>query len=239
MRPDRLVVVTGTGTDVGKTWVGARLLGELVARGVRVAARKPAQSFAADAEARGEETDAHALARASGEHVHAVCPRHRWYEMAMAPPMAAEALGRPSFTVADLVAEIRWPEDIQVGIVEGVGGPRSPLAANGDTVDLAHALTPDAVLVVAPADLGAINAVRLAAAPFEDAVVVLLNRYAEADPVHRANARWLEERAEEERIVLARSVDELVSWVAETLLPRPRPTRGPRRQRPPADVDRL
>ena len=34
-----------------------------------------------------------------------VCPPHRWYEVPMAPPMAADALGRPPFTIADLVAE--------------------------------------------------------------------------------------------------------------------------------------
>ena len=48
VRPHRLVVVVGTGTDVGKTWVAARLLIDLRAAGVTVAARKPAQSFDPD-----------------------------------------------------------------------------------------------------------------------------------------------------------------------------------------------
>ena len=45
MRPRRLVLVVGTGTDVGKTWVSAHLLATLRAAGLTVAARKPAQSF--------------------------------------------------------------------------------------------------------------------------------------------------------------------------------------------------
>ncbi len=79
---------------------------------------------------------------------------------------------------------------------EGVGGPRSPLADDGDTVDLAAALDADAVLLVAEAGLGAINAVRLAAAAFARAapVSVLLNRYHPAERLHPANLAWLRDR---------------------------------------------
>ena len=113
MRPERLVLVCGTGTDVGKTWVCSRLLDELRRRGVTVAARKPAQSFDVDAagEPRGGPTDAEVLAAASGEGPGAVCPPERSYRRAMAPPMAAEALGLPAFSVADLVGELRWPPE--------------------------------------------------------------------------------------------------------------------------------
>jgi len=101
-RPDRLVAVVGTGTAVGKTWVSARVCQTLAARGRAVAARKLAQSFVpGDLDARA--TDAHVLARATGDRPESVCPPHRWFEVPMAPPMAAQALGRPPFTVADLV----------------------------------------------------------------------------------------------------------------------------------------
>ncbi len=39
-RPDLLVAVAGTGTEVGKTWVACRLAAELRARGLAVAARE-------------------------------------------------------------------------------------------------------------------------------------------------------------------------------------------------------
>ena len=70
-----------------------------------------------------------------------VCPAHRWYAIPMAPPMAAAALGLPAFTIADLAAETaaRAPAPSASRFVEGAGGPRSPLAADGDNVDLARA----------------------------------------------------------------------------------------------------
>ena len=59
--------------------------------------------------------------------------------------MAAAVLGRPAFSVDDLVAELAWPADTAVGLVETAGGPRSPIAADGDSVDLCTALSPDIV----------------------------------------------------------------------------------------------
>jgi len=100
-----LVVCTGTATEIGKTWVGAATLRALRDRGLSVAARKPVQSY----EIGDPTTDAAELAAATGEAVDMVCPAHRIYEVPMAPPMAADVLGRPSFTIEDLAAEITWP----------------------------------------------------------------------------------------------------------------------------------
>lgn len=153
LRPRRLVVVVGTGTDVGKTWVAARLLSELRGAGATVAARKPAQSF--DPGEDPSDLDAAVLGAASGEAPEVVCPAHRWYEVPMAPPMAAEALGRPPFRSADLVDELQWPTDpVDVGLVETAGGVRSPLAADGDCASFCAALAPDLVVLVADAGLG-------------------------------------------------------------------------------------
>ena len=192
-RPRGLVVVTGTGTAVGKTWFSAVTLGLLRERGVRVAARKPVQSSEPDE----HPTDSEVLAAATGDESDRVCRPNRSYERAMAPPIAAEALGLPAFTIANHAQEIEWPADVVVGFVEGAGGPRSPLAVDGDTVDLARQLRPDLVLVVAQPDLGAINAVRVSAEPFEGVapVVVALNRYDERDEMHARNRSWLDLRA--------------------------------------------
>ncbi len=194
-RPRALVVVTGTGTDIGKTWWTAATARALRERGLSVAARKPAQSFAHSDPGPGEpdETDASVLGAATDEDATTVCPDHRWYETAMAPPMAAAALGRPGFSIADLVAELTWPDDLDVGFVEGAGGPRSPLADDGDTVTLAAALAPDLIVLVAEAGLGTINAVRLCSDVLVPSapVVVALNRYDDAAPLHRANRDWL------------------------------------------------
>ena len=80
----------------------------------------------------------------------------------MAPPIAAEALGLPPFTVADLVGELDWPRPrVDVGLVETAGGVRSPQADDGDVCDLVAALGPDLVVLVADAGLGTINSIRL------------------------------------------------------------------------------
>jgi dethiobiotin synthetase len=184
-------VVSGTSTEVGKTWAAAELLRRLRAAGVAVSARKPVQSYAS-----GEgPTDAEVLAAASGATPHQVCPPHRWLPLPAAPPMAASMLGRPAFTLAALIAELALPER-GVVVIEGVGGPCSPLADDGDTTDLAVAVRADAVLLVADAGLGAINAVRLSAAALSRAApaTVLLNRYDPADRLHRGNLAWLRDR---------------------------------------------
>ena len=191
-RPERLVFVVGTGTEIGKTWVAARLAEALRRRGLRVAARKPVQSFAPDEEG---QTDAEVLAAATGEQPEGVCPRHRWYDVAMAPPMAADALGRPPIKIAELAAETAFPDQVDVGLVETAGGVRSPLAHDGDTIDLIGLLEPDAVVLVADAGLGTINAVLLAFAALAPMPVhVVLNRFDGGNGLHVANRRWLGER---------------------------------------------
>ena len=67
------VVVTGTGTEIGKTWVTAAALRALRARGIDAHGRKPVQSFAPG----DPTTDATELAAAGGEHPEVVCPPHR------------------------------------------------------------------------------------------------------------------------------------------------------------------
>ena len=197
------VFVTGTGTEVGKTWWSVALVRGLREFGVLAVARKPAQSFLPGT----GPTDAELLAEASGTDPTVVCPPARWYEVPLAPPMAAASLGRPGFSISDLAAETAGAADRLAGssvptriqrllLVEGAGGPRSPIADDGDNVDFARAIAPDLVVLVADAGLGTINAVRLAAAPFRESgipLVVALNRF-EGDDLHIANERWLRDR---------------------------------------------
>lgn len=191
-RPSMLVGVVGTGTEVGKTWVACSLLTELRQRNRTVAARKPAQSFEID----DVTTDADELARATGEDSVLICPAHRRYEIAMAPPMAADALGRNRVVIAELVDEIRgsWGgRSVDVGLVETAGGVRSPMAHDGDCVDLLRTLDIDVVMLVADAGLGTINSIRLAVdalATLGRPVTIFLNRFDEGTELHRRNRDW-------------------------------------------------
>jgi dethiobiotin synthetase len=211
MRPETVVLVCGTATEVGKTWVSSRLLSELRGRGCSVSARKLAQSFDVDSEGApiGGPTDAERLGEASGENPEAVCHASRTYHRAMAPPMAAEALGLAPFTIADLADEMAWPgQPVDVGVVEMAGGVRSPQAADGDTTDLVAAILPEVVVLVADAGLGTINSVRLsmdALATVERPgvrTVVVLDRFAGNHEIHRRNRDWLAERCDYRVITL-------------------------------------
>jgi dethiobiotin synthetase len=186
-RPRRLIVMAGTGTEVGKTWVGSQLLALARRRGLRVAARKPAQSFEP-----GTPTDAEVLAAATGEKPSTICPPHRWYAVPMAPPMAADVLGRERLSISALVDEIVWAVPLDLGLVEIAGGVRSPIAHDGDNADLIERLAPDAIVLVADAELGTINSVRLSLAALRNRRAhVFLNRFDANNDLHERNHIWL------------------------------------------------
>jgi dethiobiotin synthetase len=189
-RPALVVVVSGTGTEVGKTWLAAGLLAELRQRGFSVSARKPVQSYAP-----GEPTDAEILARASAETATAVCPAHRWYPIPLAPPIAARVLRQPPPTLSDLVDELErgWPSPpVDIGVVEGAGGVASPLAIDGDTAALARRIGAGLVVLVGEAQLGIINSVRLSHLALQPLpVAVYLNRYEPAGSLQEQSRHWL------------------------------------------------
>ena len=215
-RPATLLVVAGTGTEVGKTWVGAQLIERLVQSGATVSARKPAQSF----EPEDPSTDADVLAAASADDANLVCPPHRWYPVAMAPPMAADRLGREAVLLSDLVAETNasWHDTTmtagvaQVGLVELAGGPWSPAAHDGDGLDLTQRLAPDLVVLVADAGLGTINAIRPAVLALADIapVLVVLNRFDESSDLHLRNRDWLVEQYDVDLVTTVEALAERV-----------------------------
>jgi dethiobiotin synthetase len=205
-----IVVVAGTGTGIGKTWVAVELAIALRERGIAVVARKPVQSFAPEHET---PTDAEILGEATVEDPHIVCPPHRWLPREMAPPMAADALDADPFSVAELAAEVTGniPRDAIV-LVESVGGVRSPLAADGDTVTLVAALHPSLVVLVADAELGTINLVHLSIdVLISHRVVVYLNRYDAENELHVRNHDWLATRLGLEVVADPEALEEIVA----------------------------
>ncbi len=208
-RPKQLLLVAGTGTEVGKTYVGCQLLQAARQRGLRVAARKPAQSFAP--EDPPASTDAALLAAASAETPHQVCPPGRWYPLALAPPMAAAALSLAPPLLGELLDELHWPADLDLGLVELAGGLRAPQTQDADGVAFCAALAPDAVLLIADAGLGTLNLVRLSLDVLRHPrVLVYLNRYQHDEQVHRLNLAWLQQQ---DQLQVATEISQVLAWL--------------------------
>ncbi len=181
-----ILFVTGENTEVGKTFVTSAMINALRERGHDVAARKPLQSYSP-----GETTDAELLAEASGEPAGAV---NKWsYQIPMAPPMAGSLLGEAvptTETVADFLQGCE--NDRCFAAVEGVGGPYSPLAIDGDSLSLIGSLNPKTVLAVIRSGLGAINAALLCLNALSAPNIILhFNRFDQTDLVQKMNLEFM------------------------------------------------
>lgn len=145
------LIVLGTGTDVGKTYVTACLARGL-ARHRSVLALKPIES-GVDPQALG---DAGTIAQAAGHP-----PRHSpWrFQPPISPHLAARLAGVSIELprVAHWIAEQEREAGADVTLIELAGGALSPLAANLTNIELALALGAAAWLLVAPDSLGVLH----------------------------------------------------------------------------------
>lgn len=152
----RVVVVTGTGTDVGKTVVTAALAASCAASGLRVAAVKPAQTGVGP----GEPGDLEVIRALGG--VATVLEPVRLPEP-LAPDTAARRAGIPLPAVADTAARVvQLAAGHDVVLVEGAGGLLVRLDEGGGGIaDLALAVRRAggdvAVVIVVAAGLGTLN----------------------------------------------------------------------------------
>jgi dethiobiotin synthetase len=153
----RGLFITGTGTGVGKTYVGALVVTALRAAGKRVGIYKP---VASGCEARGGQLispDALALWEAAGRPgtLQQVCPQ--MFAAPLAPHLAARVEGRR--VDAELLRNgIKfWNESCDFVVVEGVGGLMSPISEHDYNANLAADFD-FPLLVVATNVLGTINA---------------------------------------------------------------------------------
>ena len=151
--PGPILVVTGTGTGVGKTVVTAAIA---ALHPGRVAVLKPAQTGVAV----GEPGDLADVVRLAAPATVAELVR---YPEPLAPATAARRAGRPGLDPADAVRAIRLLETRHdLVLVEGAGGLLVRLRDRppGTLADVAVLLAAP-VLVVAAAGLGTLNAAAL------------------------------------------------------------------------------
>jgi dethiobiotin synthetase len=145
--------LTGTDTEIGKTFTACALLHAARAAGFAAAGLKP---VAAGVDAGGRNEDVDSLVAASAVALPPAVVNPYCFRAAVAPHIAAAEEGRAiDFAViADAVTAARRQADFVV--VEGVGGFRVPLGVDRDSADLAVALGLPVILVVG-LRLGCIN----------------------------------------------------------------------------------
>ncbi|KUN96835.1 dethiobiotin synthase [Streptomyces caeruleatus] len=152
-----VLVITGTGTEVGKTVTTAAVAAAAVAAGRSVAVLKAAQTGVAP----DERGDAAEVARLAGAVTTAEVAR---YPEPLAPATAARRAGLPPVRphqIAEAAAELATEHDLV--LVEGAGGLLVRFDDAGSTLADAAELMAAPVLVVASAGLGTLNTTELSA----------------------------------------------------------------------------
>ncbi|MGO3328121.1 dethiobiotin synthase [Gordonia sp. (in: high G+C Gram-positive bacteria)] len=146
----RILVVTGTGTDVGKTIAVATIAAAAHSDGLRVGVVKPAQTGVAP----GEAGDLAAVQALVG-----TLPTREGarYPDPLAPESAAHRAGLGFLTLDGVCGAVGdLSADCDLVIVEGAGGVLVRLAPDLTIVDVARTLHAPAVVVTAPG-LGTLN----------------------------------------------------------------------------------
>ncbi|RUO73969.1 dethiobiotin synthase [Pseudidiomarina sediminum] len=193
------VFVTGTDTEVGKTFVSCALLERLAQGGVATLAMKPVAAGAVQTKAGLRNEDAVQLQSAMSvpsvpyEAVNPVC-----FEAPIAPHIAA-ATQQQVLTVSHLASAAQqlqrsYPHDLF--LVEGAGGWLVPLNQQESLADLALALNAKVVLVVGM-KLGCLNHALLTYAELQRQAVEVVgwvaNQVSETPMQHaEENLAWLQ-----------------------------------------------
>jgi dethiobiotin synthetase len=148
-----ILIVTGTGTDVGKTIVTAAVAALAAARGGGVAVVKPAQTGIGA----GEPGDLATVARLAGLGPGCLHEYAR-YPDPLAPAAAARTSGLPALSLATVATRVReLAEQRALVLIEGAGGLLVRYDEDGATLaDLARELGAPALVVADPA-LGTLN----------------------------------------------------------------------------------
>ncbi len=220
-KPNLYIGVTGTNTDVGKTYVGSRLLRSLKQKGLSVSARKPAQSYD-----KGDLQllDSQVLAAETEEDHLTVCSQSNTFEIALAPFMAKKELYGTELMLKE-VSDVIFNSQADVGLLEGAGGVLSPFCKDADFIDLMELQKVDIVLCIADATLGSLNAILTNYFGFKYQIekrnyvnlkkagfIVFLNRFDEDLRLHQLNYDWLKSNFEQ---AVYKDIEELSGYLAD------------------------
>lgn len=206
--------VTGTDTDIGKTWVAVKLVQALRDTGKAVQGMKP---VASGCDANGHNDDALQLRYVStnaNTPYSAVNPFA--FKEAIAPEYAARNEARE--VTLEGIKEAHSALDADIVVIEGAGGWLSPINEALDQADVAKALNVEAILVVGMR-LGCIHQARTAAQAIEQSGVKLkawiANETEQGDPQFDENINTIQRYIDAPLWARIRRNDEVVYWLFE------------------------
>jgi dethiobiotin synthase len=153
-----ILVVSGTGTGVGKTIVTAAVAALALQRGARVAVVKAAQTGVAP----GEPGDLDDVARLCGPGRQLTLAEGSRFPHPLSPAAAARVAGQAPVDLVQLATQIAALQtEHQLVVVEGAGGLLVRFDEEGATIAGLAAACDAEVLIVTSAGLGALNATAL------------------------------------------------------------------------------
>ena len=149
----KTLFVSGTDTEVGKTWISCQILRELCSEGHRVGAWKPVCSGAVEQNGQLIWEDVQSLTAAIGADATdlSVCNRVsvQRFSAPMAPNIAAHLEGRKVCDVNLTGGLSVWQDHADLVVVEGAGGLLSPASDQMLVADLVTLLGSPLLLVAA------------------------------------------------------------------------------------------
>jgi dethiobiotin synthetase len=154
------VFITGTDTEVGKTYIGSQIVALLNDRKIHVVPRKPIESGCKliDRELQADDANKYFEAVQKKVPLAEICPFR--FERAISPQRAARLVNKPVTTKEVHQACMKNVSENNFLVIEGAGGFYSPLCDDGLNADLAKMLQLP-VLLIANDQLGCINHVLL------------------------------------------------------------------------------
>lgn len=224
MEMSKKLFITGTGTDVGKTYVSALILKKLKESGVSAAYYKAAMSGnARRTDGSLIPGDALHVKKASGisQPLEEMCPYV--YETAVSPHLASQMEENPIQMEVVMDGFRKVCQDYEYVTMEGSGGILCPICFDEKEIWL-----PDVVkacdlgcLLVADAGLGTINAVGLTAFYLKAHNIplkgIIFNHFQPGDPMQEDNLKMCEHLTGVKVVACVRDGDTELDFSAEQL----------------------
>jgi dethiobiotin synthetase len=187
--------VTGTDTDVGKTFISAKICQSLIAQGYSVRVRKPIASGCirqADDTLLSEDALQLQQGAQTSESLAEICPYQ--FEPPVSPHLALQQANL-HVSIQQLAEHCQISQqDNEMLIVEGAGGWLSPLASDGFNQDLAVILQLPVILVIANR-LGCLNSALLSAQAIRQAGLrlhsVVINNVGNGQDYSQGMQQWI------------------------------------------------